>query len=331
MVRILVLGATGHIGQAVLRRALERGHAVTAVSRQHDPAALRGLDGTRARVDSGYGALMELSAGHDVLIDAAAPYPLEPCAPGSQAWRQAVNGAIERTRRVLDAARRNRLRLVFVSSYTTLPRRESPLCALESAMRRATYPYFEAKAAMEREVIAAAREGLPAVVVNPAACLGPWEFRAEESSFVRLVLSRRLPAVMDHMLSAIDVRDVAESIEAALDREFFGRPIALAGHNVSLLELARQISALDNTGNGSGSLAPMALDARVASFAAFWTSAAFATMGQSAPDLFRAIPVAADGFPMSPSPEQIAMGLVLRPLSATLRDAIAFHRSRFGY
>jgi nucleoside-diphosphate-sugar epimerase len=278
-------------------------------------------------VDGGYGGLMDLSAGHDVLVDAAAPYPLEPCAPGSRTWRQAVDGAIERTRQVLDAARRNRLRLVFISSYTTLPRQESTLRTFESAMRRATYPYFEAKAAMEREVIAAARQGLPVVIVNPAACLGPWEFRAEESSFVRLVLARRLPAVMDHVLSVIDIRDVAKAIEAALNGELFGRPIVLAGHNVSLLTLARQIISID----GAGGVAPVALDERVASLAAFWTSAAFAAMGQSAPDLFRAIPVAADGFPMRPSPEQIAMGLDLRPLSATIHDAVAFHRSRFGY
>ena len=332
MVRILVLGATGHLGQAVVRRALESGHAVTAVSRQPDPIALHGLDVTRVRLDDGYGALKEIAPGqdvttHDVLVDAAAPYPLDPCLPGSHAWRQAVDGAVAGTRQVLDAARRNRLKLVFVSSFTTLPRWESPLRAMETAMRRSMCPYFEAKAAMEREVMAAAREGLPAVIVNPAAFLGPWEFRNEESSFVRLVLAGRMPAVMDHVLSVIDVRDVAEAIECALAREMFGRPIALAGHNVSLLEVARQICALDD----ERALRPAALDPRVASLAAFWTSAAFAAAGRTAPDPWRAVPLAADGFPMRPSTEQIAMGLDLRPLSATLRDAIAFHRNgHFG-
>jgi dihydroflavonol-4-reductase len=321
-VRIFVLGATGHLGQAVVRHALACGHAVTAASRQPDPIALRDLDVKIARVDGGLSALAELSAGHDVLIDAAAPYPLELCVPGSPAWRQAVDGAIDRTRLVLDAARRNRLRLVFISSFTTLPRRDSPLCAMESAWRRSVYPYFEAKAAMERAVTAAAREGLPAVIVNPAACLGPWEFRAEESSFVRLVLARRLPFVMDHALSVIDVRDVAEAIDRALALELFGSPIALAGHNVSLLEVARQIAALD----GACGPAPAAVDSSVAAFTAFWSSTTFAAFNRSTPDLWRAVPLAADGFPMVPSPEQIAMGLNLRPLCDTLRDAIAFHR-----
>jgi dihydroflavonol-4-reductase len=326
-VRIFVLGATGHLGQAVVRHALDRSHTVTAASRRLDPIALRDLDVTIACVDGGLSTLAEVSAGHDVLIDAAAPYPLDLCGPGSPAWRHVIDGAVERTQRVLDAARRNQLRLVFISSFTTLPRatplyRESPLRAMESAGRRAAYPYFEAKAAMESAVIAAAREGLPAVVVNPAACLGPWEYRADESSFVRLAMARRLPLVMDHMLSVIDVRDVAEAIDRALALELFGRPIALAGHNVTLLEVARQIAALD----GAGGVMPAAVDPRIATLAALFTSASFAAFNRTSPDMWRAVPLAADGFPMVPSPEQIAMGFNLRPLHDTLRDAIAFHR-----
>jgi nucleoside-diphosphate-sugar epimerase len=325
---MFVLGATGHLGQAVVRHALECGHAVTAASRQPDPIALRGLDVTITRMDGGFSTLAEVSAGHDVLVDAAAPYPLELCVPGSPAWRQVIDGAVARTRRVLDAARRNRLRLVFISSFTTLPRApfpnlESPLGAMETAWRRSAYPYFEAKEAMERTVMAAAEEGLPAVIVNPAACLGPWEFRADDSSFVRLVMARRMPLVMDHMLSVIDVRDVAEAIERALALEIFGRPIALAGHNLSLLEVARQIVALD----GAGGLMPAAADARAAALTAFWTSATFAAFRHTTPDVWRAVPLAADGFPMVPSPEQIAMGFDLHPLWVTLRDAIAFHRT----
>ena len=322
--RIFVLGATGHVGQAVLRHALANGHRVTAATRQADPAALRNLRVTAVPVDDELSRLAELTAGHDVLVDAAAPYPLEPSVPGSQASRLAIETAVRRTERVLGAARMNRLRMAFVSSFTTLPRYEPPLGAWEAAWRRSVYPYFEAKEAMERVVAAAAREGLPAVIVNPAACLGPWEFRPEESSFTRLVLARRLPVVMDHILSLIDVRDVAVAIELALSRESFGRPIPLAGHNISLASLAGRILALD----GCSGMAPFGIDDRLASAAAFWTAAASAVFGSTTPDVWRAVPLIADSFPMQPAAEQIAMGLSLRPLEETLRDAVAFHRGR---
>jgi hypothetical protein len=139
---------------------------------------------------------------------------------------------------------------------------------------------------------------------------------------VGLVLARKLPVVMDNTLNVIDVRDVAEAIDRALAREMFGRPIALAGCNVNLRELARQIVMLD----GGGGFAPAALDSRVASVAAFWASVSMASLNRRPPDSWRATPLAADGFPMDPSPEQIAMGLALHSLSDTLRDAISFHR-----
>lgn len=321
--RILVLGATGHVGQAAVRHALGNGDLVTAVTRQDDPVALRGLPVTTAQVDDGYRRLTDLAAGHDVVIDAAAPYPLDPALPGSELWRRQVETAVSRTRQVIDAARGNGLRLVFVSSVTTLPRCEPPLRAMEAAWRRSVYPYFEAKAAMEQTVIAAAAEGLPAVIVNPASCLGPWEFRTH-SSFVRAVLGGQFSLIMDHTVSVMDVRDVAIAMNLALARECFGRPIPLAGHNITLAALAARISALD----GSRAV-PISVDDRLSSMVAFWAGAGSAAIGLTVPEVWRAVPLTADILPMQPSPEQIAIGLKIRPLEETLRDAVAFHRGWF--
>jgi dihydroflavonol-4-reductase len=317
--RILVLGATGHIGQAIVRRALANGFQVTAAVRHPDPLPLCDLDVRTVRLDSSWSALTGLAEGQDVLVDAAAPYSLGPAVPGSAAWRGVVDTATQHAAIVIHAARANNLRLVFVSSFTTLPRHDTPALAMEAAWRRSVYPYFEAKAVMERGVIAAAREGLPAVIVNPVACMGPWEFR-EGPSFTRTVLSGYLPAVMDQTLSLIDVRDVALAIELALNRELYGHPIPLAGHNVTLAELASRIAAC----NGMRA-APIPVDRRWASFAAFWAGASFTTFGLPVPSLWGAIPLTAECYPMPPSPEQIAFGLRLRPLEETLCDAAAFH------
>jgi dihydroflavonol-4-reductase len=301
---------------------LEHGHAVTAVTRQSDPAALRGLD---VRLCSGQGphALSALAAGHDLIVDAAAPYPLEPSLPGSPPWRTAIASALDRTHRVLEAALSSRARLVFISSFTTLRRPDSFPGALETTWRRSAYPYFEAKALMEQAVLDAAHRGWPALIVNPAACLGPWEFRGDASSLVRLVLAQRLPVVMDQNLSVLDVRDLAEAIDRALARELFGRPIPIAGHNLNLVDLVRQIRSL----GGVNGPPPTPIDPRIVAMTAYWTSATLAAFGQASQDLWRAVPLIADAFPMQPSSDQIAMALELRPLSVTLGDTIAFHRA----
>ena len=320
--RVLVLGATGHIGQAVVRHALEKGREVTAATRRTDPEALRGLDVKTVRIDAGLRSLAQLAAGHDVMVDAAAPYLFDLGLPGGEQWRCQVEAAVRRTELVVDAARRHRLRLAFVSSCATLSRHESPPAAAAALWRRSVSPYFEARAAMEQTVIAAASEGLPAVIVNPAAFLGPWEFQAGDRSIVRLVLARMLPVVADQTICVIDVRDVADAIDRAMSQEFFGRPIPLAGHNIALRDLVVRIARLA----GMPPVPPLIVDGRAVSAAAFWTQAAFTAFGLATPASLGLIPLIPDLLPMQPSREQIAIGLTIRPLEETLRDSVAFHR-----
>jgi nucleoside-diphosphate-sugar epimerase len=318
--RVLVLGATGHIGQAVVRRLLARGCAVTACTRQANPVPLRGLPLRIAPIDGELNGLRELVAGHDLMIDAAAPRPLGAGIPGSAGWRKVVDNAAARTLRVLDAARSHGLRLGFVSTFTTLLR-PHPAGAAEAAWRRSVYPYFEAKWTMERLMLDAARAGIPVAVVNPAACLGPWEFRPASASLVPLVLSGRLPVVTDHASNVIDVRDVAAGLELALAHECYGRPIPLAGHNIAPAALAARIAEI-----GGGTANPLPLSSIWTSAASALAELAYASVGLPAPDEWRAVPLIGDNFPMSPSLEQLALGLRIRRLEDTLRDAVAFHR-----
>ncbi|WP_355924041.1 NAD(P)H-binding protein [Streptomyces sp. NPDC004533] len=51
MAKPVIFGAGDNVGRMVVREALRRGHAVTAVVR--DPARLRGLSADGARVEAG--------------------------------------------------------------------------------------------------------------------------------------------------------------------------------------------------------------------------------------------------------------------------------------
>ena len=66
--KIAVIGATGWLGGAIAREALERGHEVTAIGR--DPEKLAALEGMNAvAVDATQSdALAEAIAGHDVAV-----------------------------------------------------------------------------------------------------------------------------------------------------------------------------------------------------------------------------------------------------------------------
>ena len=322
--KVLVLGATGHIGQGVVRHALANGREVTAVTRRDNPVPLRDLDVKTVRIDGDLRSLAKLAAGHDLLVDAAAPYPLAPDMPSGEIWRAQVDAAVKRMGVVMDAARVNKIRLVYVSSCTTLPRQESRSEAAAALWRRSLSPYFEAKAAMERAVIAAAREGLEAVIVNPAACIGPWEFRAVERSLVGQVLAERLPIVISRTMCVIDVRDVSDAIDRALSQELYGRPIPLSGHNIDLAEFVLRTRKLA----GLTPQLPLPIHPTIVSSATYWMQMAFIASGTPPPEGLDYIPLIADSIAIPRSPEQIALGVTIRPLDQTLLDAIAFHRQR---
>jgi dihydroflavonol-4-reductase len=318
----MVLGATGHIGQAVVRHALERGWEVTALTRRVNPRALRGLALNVVRIDSELRSLAEVASGHDLLVDAAAPYPVAPGIQGGAHWRTEVDGAIRRMEVVIEAARSNQMRLAYVSSCTTLHRTMSPPDAAAAVWRRSVTPYFEAKAGMERAVVAAARNGLPAVIVNPGTFLGPWDFRETKNSFVARVLERGFPMVLNQGMCVIDVRDVADAIDRALFHEVYGLPIPLSGHNLALLDLVMFTSQLA----GLTPTVPFPLQPGAVSASTYWTQWAYMAFGVVPPETLNFIHLIADVLPMERSPEQIALGVEIRPLEDTLRDSIAFHR-----
>src|SRR5262245_66583335 len=101
--RALVLGASGHLGNAVVRELLARNHAVTAARRGRTAARnLADLPVAHALGDADDPATLDRwVAGHDLVIDAAAPYPLSLLAP------PAADATVRRTTTLLDTVIRH--------------------------------------------------------------------------------------------------------------------------------------------------------------------------------------------------------------------------------
>lgn len=326
--RALVLGATGHIGNAVTRELLQHGYRVTAATRQTRPEALAALDVEVVHGDADHpGQLASWVPGHELVVDAAAPYPLNLFAASAPSGRAPLDHAQRRMAALLDSVAREGATLGHVSSYTTLPRprSEGALAAIEARARRRIHPYFAVKAAMEAMVHEAARGGLRAVVVNPTACLGPWDRRPRELCVVPLLVTGQVPALVSRAMNVIDVRDVAAALLAALEQGRFGTSIALAGHDCRTDVLAARVCAL------AGASAPrLRVPARLAVAGVLWAEAGWALLGRSSPLPAIGPLLVLDGYAMAPSAEQVALGVRPRPLDETLRDAIAWYRG-LGY
>ncbi len=324
--KAMVLGATGHIGSAVVRELVARGHRVTATGRRATPPVnLDGLALTYAAGDLDTpGQIDEWTAGHDTVIDAAAPYP-SLIAERKRGAPNPVEYAARRTRLVIDAVRRAGARLAYVSSFVTIPDRRGGLEQWQGDLIRRMHPYFAVKQLIEDAVLEAAGAGLAAVIVNPTLCIGPWDMKPRELCFVPRLLGGEAPASMGHVLNVIDVRDVAAAIVAALAAGRFGEPIALTGHNLSNELLYGWICEL------GGVRAPrLVAPATLGVIAAWWGEVAATAAGirPPLPALAAMLTMLHDSFDLSAA--QRDLGVTPRPLSATLADTIAWYR-RIGY
>jgi dihydroflavonol-4-reductase len=89
------------------------------------------------------------------------------------------------------------------------------------------------------------RDHLPAVIVNPAAPLGPGDVRPTPTGRIVLeALRGRMPAFVDTGLDVVHVDDVAQGHIAALEHGKIGEKYILGGDNIDLATLLGEIAAL---------------------------------------------------------------------------------------
>ncbi len=246
--KILVLGATGFIGGHIARAACQRGWQVSGLRRR--PGAVGTLGGLEVHWLEGDldqpASLARAMAGHQAVFHAAAYYPRR----GGRVADHVARG-VEETRHVLQAAAQAGVeRLVFTSTLTTIghpPAGQARLAHEGDAYLPGSLPwlaYYECKYAMESEVLRAAAGGLPAVVVNPTAVLGPGDVHLTMAGVLRAVARGRVPFWLEAQINVVDVRDVAQAQLAAARRGRVGERYILGGHNLTLRQLLQMVAEL---------------------------------------------------------------------------------------
>lgn len=325
--KVLVLGATGHIGNAVTRELLHRGHHITAVSRRKEPAAnLRELSIRYLSGDSDApGQLDAWITGHDIVVDAAAPYPVYLFEKPDAEEQGPLPYAERRTRTLLEIIRRHDVGLVYVSSFTTQLRRPQHFTEWLPRWLQQLHPYFAVKDLIELQLLAAARDGAPIVIINPTLCLGPWDMKVRELCFVPRVLSGEIPVAAQQIVNVVDVRDVAVGLVSALQAQRYGEPILLSGHNIAANALQTWICEI-----GGGNAPRLSVPASLGVLPSYVLEAfqTFTKQPVFIPALSLLLLCQHEW--LAPSAAQHELGLVPRPLSETLQDTVQWYRA-LGY
>ena len=245
--RVLVTGATGFVGSALVRALLAAGYPVRALLRAASPRAnVAGLD-----MESVEGDIVDPTSvaramtGVRYLVHAAADYRLWARDPDA-----IVRTNVEGTRTVMRAALAAGIeRIVYTSSVATLAQRADGRAADETsplAETDAVGAYKRSKVAAERLVERMiARDALPAVIVHPSTPIGPRDSRPTPTGRVIIAAARgRIPGFVDTGLNLVHVADVAAGHLAALERGKIGAHYILGGDNVLLAEMLRQIARI---------------------------------------------------------------------------------------
>lgn len=243
---VLLTGASGFVGSAVLRELLREGFRVRALIRPNS----RYGDLIARNVQFVYGDLRERGSlrnaceGCRYLFHVAADYRLS-LRDNATVFAVNVNG----TRKLMEEAMRAGMeRIVYTSSVATLDCRQNG----EPADEAATLPIQYADGAYKRSKILAEQlvldmsgnKGLPVVIVNPSTPVGPRDIRPTPTGkIIVAAASGQVPAYVDTGLNVVHVDDVARGHLAALRLGRIGERYILGGENVPFSQILAEIAA----------------------------------------------------------------------------------------
>jgi dihydroflavonol-4-reductase len=243
----LVTGATGHIGNVLVRQLLDKGEKVRAlIQRGEDLTPLKGLN-----VETVIGDVLDPESLKSALEGVQRVFHLAgiiSIMPGRDEVVRRVNvdGTLNILRAAIQAGVR---RLVYTSSIHALVRPPHGVKIDESLPFDPNNPvgeYDRSKAEATLAVQEAVKQGLDAVIVCPTGVIGPYDYRSSEmGSLIRDCAEQKPQMYVDGAYDFVDVRDVAEGIILAGEKGLRGESYILSGERISvryLLETIREVT-----------------------------------------------------------------------------------------
>ncbi|MFQ5882817.1 MAG: hopanoid-associated sugar epimerase [Candidatus Methylomirabilales bacterium] len=243
---VLVTGATGFVGSNLVRELLNDGTAVRVLVRPGSPrTAIEGLD-----VEESLGDLLDRERlrhalkGCEVLYHVAARYSLS-----SKDTADMYRANVEGTRNILEVAREVGIeRVVCTSTVGALgipkdgvPGNENTPVSLSEMVGA----YKRSKFLAEREAERIGRLGLPVVIVNPSAPIGPWDVKPTPTGRMLVdYLKGQMYGYIHTGLNLVHVRDVARGHILAAQKGLVGEKYVLGNRNLTLREIFHMLEQI---------------------------------------------------------------------------------------
>jgi dihydroflavonol-4-reductase len=166
-------------------------------------------------------------------------------------WDDFFRSNVEGTRNVLEAATQSGVeRIVHTSSIASLGIPRDGIPGTEETpvtIKDMLSDYKRSKFMAEEVVREFVAQGLPVVIVNPAAPVGVGDHKPTQTGKMIVdYLNGKMPAYVDTGLTIVDVDDVAEGHILALEKGKIGERYILGGENLSLKQVLDLLSEVSN-------------------------------------------------------------------------------------
>jgi dihydroflavonol-4-reductase len=242
--KVLITGATGFLGEWIVKRSVENGFDVHVLIRKssnldkiaHLPITKHIGDITDSN------SLMTACKNMDAVFHLAGKIAYT---KAEREDMQLIN--VEGTRNVLSACKVQNIKtLVYLSSVTAIGASFKPESMNEDSAYNIAHlhlGYFDTKHEAEKLVLAAYQEGwLEPVILNPSTIYGAGDATKSSRKVQMKVAQGKFPFYTPGGVNVVHIEDVVDGFFIALDKKVIGERIILANENMTIKSLFERIA-----------------------------------------------------------------------------------------
>jgi dihydroflavonol-4-reductase len=318
--KVAVTGASGHIGNCLIRELKKQGAGIRVLVHNFrsdlDEMDVEIIQGNLLEPES----LINLCDGVDVVFHLAAQIAINN-RTSAEVYETNVTGTINMIKAANHGGVKKFIHFSSIHAFQSEPA-DKMLDESRTLVESKKTIYEFTKAEGEREVMKAVKGGLKAVILNPTAVIGPFDYRGSLLGQALLkIYQNRLPFLVSGGYNWVDVRDVVSASVRAIESGRTGEKYILSGEFCSLTELSAMMSKI------SGCKIPVLVPVSLARLACpFFQS--YSSITKKEPlYTFQSLNILANSpVNISNAKARKELGYEPRPLEQTLRDTFDWYK-----
>ena len=239
-------GATGHIGNVLVRNLLDKGYEVKAfVMKNENIDYLKDLN-----VEICYGDVRDIESLKKAFSGISLVFHLAGIIEiGNDNKKLMYDVNVNGSKNVVLACKQEKVkRLVYTSSVHAIPEKKNGEVITEtktfsSDLVKGTYAKTKAEAT--KYMLSQVSDDLKIIITHPSGVIGPYEYIT--SNLGQLIIdcaNKKIGAYLDGGYNFVDVRDVADGLVKAAEKGRNGECYILSGHIVSIKQLMHYVEKI---------------------------------------------------------------------------------------